>query len=199
MQKICRCSLILDAVFLTCFLISVHVCDVHAFAASPWKMAQNRVVAVRVTVEERHLILAGYDLHRNNWHLVVEYVMQHADNNGPIYRQYMTRTPTQQWLTSQLRLLPLCPTSQLRQTLLGITSLCLGESRGGSLCTRSFVRATRPFTITWQTLCRMLRTSFCKLCGSLQITCKERWEGHLEKTTSSLFLLMIWFLWLFVH
>ena len=59
--------------------------------------------------------------------------------------------------TSQLRLLPLCPTSQLRllcptsqlrHTLLGITALCLGESREGSLCTRLFVRATRPFIIT---------------------------------------------------
>ena len=38
---------------------------VHVFAASPCKIAQNRVAAVRVTVEECHLILEGYDLHRN--------------------------------------------------------------------------------------------------------------------------------------
>ena len=54
-------------------------------------------MAVRVSQEERRLILAGYRVHRNNWGLVAAYVVENANHElGPIQQIYLERTPMQQ-------------------------------------------------------------------------------------------------------
>ena len=54
-------------------------------------------MAVRVSQEERRLILAGYRVHKNNWGLVAAYVDENANHElDPIQQIYMERTPVQQ-------------------------------------------------------------------------------------------------------
>ena len=54
-------------------------------------------MAVRVSQEERRLILAEYRVQKNNWGLVAAYVVENANHElGPIQQIYLERTPVQQ-------------------------------------------------------------------------------------------------------
>ena len=55
----------------------------------------RQVARAQISREERHLILAGYNVHGPQWGNVVHYVQQNAAQDGPIARLYLERNNVQ--------------------------------------------------------------------------------------------------------
>ena len=54
-----------------------------------------QVARVQISREERHLILAGYNIHGPRWGIVVTYVQQNAAQGGQIAELYQQRNNAQ--------------------------------------------------------------------------------------------------------